>query len=120
LIQAGYQLVDTVYDHGEFAVRGSIVDVYASGQEAPIRIDLFDDEIETLKYFDPETQRTTQTIKAIPNFTCKRISFQRSARVIRDRYAEISNCKSKEKPNLSGCVRRNCITWFGVLFAFIL
>lgn len=51
LIQAGYHLVDTVYDHGEFAVRGSIIDIYASGQDAPIRIDLFDDEIETLKGF---------------------------------------------------------------------
>jgi Transcription-repair coupling factor (superfamily II helicase) len=63
LIQAGYHLVDTVYDHGEFAVRGSIIDIYASGQDAPIRIDLFDDEIETLKFFDPETQRTTQTLE---------------------------------------------------------
>src|SRR5690606_25354341 len=56
LIQAGYHLVDTVYDPGEFAVRGSIMDIYASGQEAPIRIDLFDDEIESLKFFDSETQ----------------------------------------------------------------
>ncbi len=45
LVQAGYRLVDTVYDHGEFAVRGSIMDIYASGQDQPIRIDLFDDEI---------------------------------------------------------------------------
>ncbi len=66
LVQAGYHLVDTVYDHGEFAVRGSIMDIYASGQEAPIRIDLFDDEVETLKFFDPETQRTTQSLQ---NFT---------------------------------------------------
>ena len=62
LIQAGYHLVDTVYDHGEFAVRGSIMDIYASGQDAPIRIDLFDDEVETLKFFDPETQRTSTKI----------------------------------------------------------
>ena len=62
LVQAGYHLVDTVYDHGEFAVRGSIMDIYASGQSAPIRIDLFDDEIESLKFFDPETQRTTQNL----------------------------------------------------------
>jgi transcription-repair coupling factor (superfamily II helicase) len=59
LIQAGYHLVDTVYDHGEFAVRGSIMDIFASGQEQPIRIDLFDDEIDTSN-FDPETQRTTE------------------------------------------------------------
>lgn len=63
LVQAGYHLVDTVYDHGEFAVRGSIMDIFASGQESPIRIDLFDDEIDSLKFFDPETQRTTTTLK---------------------------------------------------------
>ena len=51
LIQAGYHLVDTVYDHGEFAVRGSIVDIYASGQQAPIRIDLFDAEVLKKKRF---------------------------------------------------------------------
>ena len=71
LIQAGYHLVDTVYDHGEFAVRGSIMDIYASGQAAPIRIDLFDDEIETLKFFDPETQRTTQNLKQFSVLSAK-------------------------------------------------
>ena len=78
LVQAGYRLVDTVYDHGEFAVRGSIMDIYASGQDQPIRIDLFDDEIESLKFFDPETQRTTESLKTSP-FTCKRISTERRA-----------------------------------------
>ena len=57
LIAAGYHLVDTVYEHGEFAIRGSLVDIFASGQEQPIRIDLFDDEVETLRYFDPEIGR---------------------------------------------------------------
>ncbi len=56
LVQAGYHLVDTVYHHGEFLQsRGSIMDIYASGQSSPIGIDLFDDEIDTLKFFDPET-----------------------------------------------------------------
>ena len=45
-------------------LRGSIMDIFASGQDAPIRIDLFDDEIDTLKFFDPETQRTTTTLKS--------------------------------------------------------
>ncbi len=88
LIQAGYQLVDTVYDHGEFAVRGSIVDVYASGQEAPIRIDLFDDEINTLKYFDPETQRTTQTIQQFRILPAKEFPLKEARALFRERYAE--------------------------------
>ncbi len=54
--EAGYRAVDTVYEHGEYAVRGSILDVYPMGSDLPLRIDLFDDEIESLRTFDPETQ----------------------------------------------------------------
>ena len=88
LIQAGYHLVDTVYDHGEFAVRGSIMDIFASGQDAPIRIDLFDDEIETLKLFDPETQRTTETIQAFTVLPAKEFPLKEARALFRDRYAE--------------------------------
>jgi transcription-repair coupling factor (superfamily II helicase) len=55
---AGYRSVDTVYEHGEFAVRGSLVDIFPMGSDLPFRIDLFDDEIESLRTFDPETQVT--------------------------------------------------------------
>ncbi|MFN3290187.1 MAG: transcription-repair coupling factor [Acinetobacter sp.] len=89
LIQAGYHLVDTVYDHGEFAVRGSIMDIYASGQAAPIRIDLFDDEIETLKFFDPETQRTTQNLKQFSVLPAKEFPLKEARSIFRDRYAEM-------------------------------
>lgn len=89
LIQAGYHLVDTVYDHGEFAVRGSIMDIFASGQEAPIRIDLFDDEIESLKFFDPETQRTTQTIQQFSVLPAKEFPLKEGRSLFRDRYAEL-------------------------------
>ncbi|MFH7804182.1 MULTISPECIES: transcription-repair coupling factor [unclassified Acinetobacter] len=88
LIQAGYHLVDTVYDHGEFAVRGSIMDIYASGQSAPIRIDLFDDEIESLKFFDPETQRTTQTLQQFSVLPAKEFPLKEGRATFRDRYAE--------------------------------
>ncbi len=88
LIQAGYQLVDTVYDHGEFAVRGSIMDIYASGQQAPIRIDLFDDEIDSLKFFDPETQRTTQNLQEFRVLPAKEFPLKEARATFRDRYAE--------------------------------
>src|SRR5690606_12480872 len=48
LERAGYRAVDTVYEHGEFAVRGSLMDIYPMGSDWPYRIDLFDDEIESL------------------------------------------------------------------------
>lgn len=88
LVQAGYHLVDTVYDHGEFAVRGSIMDIFASGQEAPIRIDLFDDEIDSLKFFDPETQRTTTTLKSFTVLPAKEFPLKEARSVFRDRYSE--------------------------------
>lgn len=58
LIKAGYEMVETVYAAGEFAVRGSIVDIFAVGQVLPFRLELFDDEIESIRFFNPETQRT--------------------------------------------------------------
>ncbi|KGH50451.1 transcription-repair coupling factor [Acinetobacter idrijaensis] len=88
LIQAGYHLVDTVYDPGEFAVRGSIMDIYASGQEAPIRIDLFDDEIESLKFFDAETQRTTQSLQQFTVLPAQEFPLNEGRATFRDRYAE--------------------------------
>lgn len=58
LTKAGYVQTDNVFEPGEFAVRGSIVDIFAVGQSLPFRIDLFDEDIETIKFFDPDSQRT--------------------------------------------------------------
>jgi transcription-repair coupling factor (superfamily II helicase) len=62
---SGYRCVDTVYEHGEFAVRGAIIDLFPMGNPQPYRIDLFDDEIETLRTFDPETQRSITKVESI-------------------------------------------------------
>jgi transcription-repair coupling factor (superfamily II helicase) len=62
---AGYRRVETVYEHGEFAVRGALLDLFPMGSEVPYRIDLFDDEIETLRTFDPETQRSVDKVDSI-------------------------------------------------------
>jgi len=58
LIANGYMRSDTVREHGEYAIRGGIVDLFPAGAAMPVRIDLFDDEIETIRTFDPATQRT--------------------------------------------------------------
>ena len=60
LESAGYRCVDTVAEHGEYAVRGALIDIFPMGATLPFRIDLFDDEIETLRTFDPDTQRTLE------------------------------------------------------------
>ncbi len=61
----GYINVETVYEHGEFALRGSLVDVYPMGSELPFRIDLLDDEIDSLRTFEPESQRTVARVEGI-------------------------------------------------------
>jgi len=69
LENAGYHCVDTVYEHGEFAVRGAIMDIFPMGHEQPFRIELFDDEIESLRTFDPDSQRTlekTDQVRILP------------------------------------------------------
>ncbi|WP_051235689.1 transcription-repair coupling factor [Marinimicrobium agarilyticum] len=65
LEKAGYHCVDTVYEHGEFAVRGALIDLFPMGSDRPYRIDLFDDEVETLRSFDPETQMTVEQVERI-------------------------------------------------------
>ncbi len=60
-----YRCVDTVFEHGEFAVRGSIMDIFPMGSDHPYRIDLFDDEIESLRSFDPETQLSSEKVNEI-------------------------------------------------------
>ena len=61
----GYRTVETVYEHGEMAIRGALLDVFPMGSEVPYRIDLLDDEVETLRTFDPETQRTVDRVDQI-------------------------------------------------------
>ena len=51
----GYQNVDTVFQHGEFTVRGALIDIFPMGSDSAYRIELFDDEVESLREFDPET-----------------------------------------------------------------
>lgn len=69
LEQAGYRCVNSVMEHGEFSSRGSILDIYPMGSLLPFRIELLDDTIESLRFFDPDTQRTvrkTQSVHILP------------------------------------------------------
>ena len=59
----GYSRVDTVVDSGEYAVRGSVFDLYPSGLGYGLRLDFFGDEIETMRLFDPATQRSVQPVQ---------------------------------------------------------
>ncbi|MCK6262807.1 transcription-repair coupling factor [Vibrio sp. ZSDE26] len=65
LEQSGYRNVDQVFGPGEYASRGSILDLFPMGSQDPYRIDFFDDEIDTIRTFDPENQRSIEDIQEI-------------------------------------------------------
>src|SRR5687768_2877765 len=65
LESAGYRHVPQVLDPGDFAVRGALLDLYPMGSDVPYRIELFDDEIDSLRSFDPETQRSDHPVDSI-------------------------------------------------------
>ncbi len=65
LEKSGYRHVDQVFGPGEYASRGSILDLFPMGSNDPFRIDFFDDEIDTIRTFDPENQRSIDDVKEI-------------------------------------------------------
>ncbi|WP_133481080.1 transcription-repair coupling factor [Halomonas ventosae] len=79
LSRAGYRAVETVYEPGEYALRGALIDLYPMGAEAPLRIDLFDDEIDTLRHFDPDTQRSQDRVERVELLPAHEYSLSRSA-----------------------------------------
>ena len=69
LSEHGYLRVEQVAEPGEFAVRGAVFDIFPTGSLGPVRVDLFDDEIETLRTFDAQTQLSagkTDRIEILP------------------------------------------------------
>ncbi|MEO8017181.1 MAG: transcription-repair coupling factor [Pseudomonadota bacterium] len=65
LVESGYASVSQVSAPGEFALRGSLFDVFPMGAETPLRVDLFDEEIEAIREFDPDTQRSGNSLKQV-------------------------------------------------------
>jgi transcription-repair coupling factor (superfamily II helicase) len=95
LESVGYHCVSQVYQHGEFAVRGSIVDLFPMGSKAPYRIELFDEDVESIRTFDPETQRSLEKIDRIQLFPAREFPFTDAAikhfrQAFRDAFPESS------------------------------
>ena len=63
LVSSGYSRCGMVEGVGQFAVRGGIVDLYSPGEDAPVRLEFFGDELDTMGYFDPQTQRRTDNLE---------------------------------------------------------
>ncbi len=86
---AGYRCAETVYEHGEFAIRGALIDLFPMGSDQPFRIDLFDDDIESLRTFDPETQRSTRTVEQIRLLPAREFPLHKDAiSAFRNRFRE--------------------------------
>ncbi|MEN8259956.1 MAG: transcription-repair coupling factor, partial [Pseudomonadota bacterium] len=75
LESVGYYCASQVYQHGEFAVRGSIIDIFPMGSAVPYRIELFDDEIESIRTFDPENQRSLEKVSEVRLFPAREFPF---------------------------------------------
>ena len=76
---AGYQATDTVTERGQYAIRGAVMDIFPMGADLPVRIDLFDDEIDTLRSFDPETQLSVDQINELIILPGKEFPFDDTA-----------------------------------------
>jgi transcription-repair coupling factor (superfamily II helicase) len=95
----GYARTDTVRDAGEFAVRGGIVDLWPAGEPGPLRLDFFGDEIETLRRFDPATQRTTEAVTAITLLPASEALLdEASIKRFRGRYRELFGATATGDP----------------------
>jgi len=64
-VEIGYQAADTVLEAGQFSHRGGILDIWPPSSSAPIRLDFFGDEIDTIRSFDPASQRTLAKLESI-------------------------------------------------------
>ena len=99
LTRAGYSRTDTVVDHGEFAVRGSIVDIFPSSLDEGLRLDFFGDELESLRLFDPSTQRSTGILQShllLP--ASEALIDEASIKRFRSRYRELFGASATQDP----------------------
>jgi transcription-repair coupling factor (superfamily II helicase) len=80
LINSGYLRVSKVSESGEFSIKGSVVDVFTMGQKTPVRLDMFDDEIDEIRIFDAKTQLSIEKITSLDILPAKEFSFDLESR----------------------------------------
>ena len=100
LLQAnGYSRTDTVADAGEFAVRGGLVDLFPAGEQAALRLDFFGDEIESVRAFDPATQRTVGRVEGFTLLPASETLLDEdSVKRFRSRYRELFGATATGDP----------------------
>jgi len=95
----GYQRTDTVAEHGEYAVRGSLIDVFPAGEEMALRLDFFGDEIDSLRRFDPADQRSTDRAKGFTLMPASEALLdEETVKRFRSRYRETFGAAATQDP----------------------
>jgi transcription-repair coupling factor (superfamily II helicase) len=95
----GYNRTGTVMEPGEFAMRGGIIDVFPAGEASPVRLDLFGDVIESMKRFDPETQRSGEPVRSLALHPASEVGFdEASIGRFRAAWRELFGPKAVEDP----------------------
>jgi len=119
---AGYRNVPQVLDPGDFAVRGGLLDVFPMGTHTPYRIELLDDEIDTLRAFDPETQRSQDRVASVRLLPGREIptddaAMQRAMDALRDRFDIDTRRSALFRDLKSGLVPAGVEAWLPLFFA---
>ena len=96
LESVSYHCVQQVLQHGEFAIRGAILDLFPMGSPTPFRIELFDEEVDSIRLFDPETQRSSEKTESINLYPAREFPFDDAAikrfrQAFRETFPEVSN-----------------------------
>ncbi|MGI5309722.1 transcription-repair coupling factor [Rheinheimera sp. WS51] len=98
LTEVGYHSVDQVMEHGEFSARGSIIDLYPMGATAPYRIDFFDNEVDGIRTFDPDNQRSLDAVESIELLPAHEFPTDKAAiERFRLRYRELFSSRSEKE-----------------------
>lgn len=120
LEMVGYRHVDTVYEHGEYATRGAIFDVFPMGSDYPVRLELFDDEIESLRTFDPETQRSKNKLDALSILPANEFPWDEASRLaFRNKWLELFPNASVKTPllrDLKDGIKPHGIEYYSPMF----
>ncbi|HLS18870.1 MAG TPA: DEAD/DEAH box helicase, partial [Paracoccaceae bacterium] len=99
LTDMGFNRASTVIERGDFAVRGGIIDLFAPGDDLPVRLDFFGDVLEGARRFDPETQRTVEKIKRVELAPASEVILDpESIQRFRTRYREIFGAPRPDDP----------------------
>ncbi len=98
LAEAGYEHTETVYQSGQYALRGGLLDIFPAGTRQPLRLEWLDDEIDTIRHFDPDSQRSTGQLEQIDLLPGREYPFDQHSiddfrRAFRNRFAiDVRSC----------------------------